>query len=173
MALLTQRHRDWGCWLVLPPQTSEVAWEWGGSLPGSFRSRALKMRTSADSRHSEGASLESGCSASSAHGTVCTEALTASYLQTFAFSEQSQERRLAGITLFPRMCLKFEVARQGISPSVCVCVRAVPCADEAEQQLSRLATSGCQLSADVRIFGAELKQEIGRQFHHSKATFHI
>ena len=36
MALLAQRHRDWGCLLVLPPQTSHVAWEWGGSLPGSF-----------------------------------------------------------------------------------------------------------------------------------------
>jgi len=29
MALLNQRHRDWGCLLVLPPQTSNVAWEWG------------------------------------------------------------------------------------------------------------------------------------------------
>jgi len=28
MALLTQRHRDWGSLLVLPPQTSNVAWEW-------------------------------------------------------------------------------------------------------------------------------------------------
>jgi len=25
MALLTQRHRDWGCLLVLPPQTSNVS----------------------------------------------------------------------------------------------------------------------------------------------------
>jgi len=31
-------------------------------------------------------------------------------------------------------------------------VRTVPWADEAEQQLSRLALSGCELSADVRIF---------------------
>ena len=29
MALLAERHRDWGCLLVLPPQTSNVAWEWG------------------------------------------------------------------------------------------------------------------------------------------------
>jgi len=28
MALLAQRHRDWGCFLVLPPQTSNVACEW-------------------------------------------------------------------------------------------------------------------------------------------------
>jgi len=27
MALLTQRHRDWGCLIVLPPKTSNVAWE--------------------------------------------------------------------------------------------------------------------------------------------------
>ena len=33
--------------------------------------------------------------------------------------------------------------------------------DEAEQQLSRLAPSACQLSADVRIFGAGLQKEPG------------
>jgi len=37
-------------------------------------------------------------------------------------------------------------------------VRAVPCVDEAEQQLSRLALSGCELSADVRVFGACLPE---------------
>ena len=50
-----------------------------------------------------------------------------------------------------------EGARQGSSPSLCASVRAVPCADEAEQQLSRLALSACPLSADVRIFGAGLQ----------------
>jgi len=44
------------------------------SLSGSFHSPALKMRTSADSWQPEGASLESCCSASSAHGTARTEA---------------------------------------------------------------------------------------------------
>ena len=34
MALLAQRHRDWRCLLVLPIQTSNVAWEWGWSLAG-------------------------------------------------------------------------------------------------------------------------------------------
>jgi len=29
MALLAQRHRDWGGLLVLPPPTSKVAYEWG------------------------------------------------------------------------------------------------------------------------------------------------
>ena len=56
MALLAQRHRDWGCLLVLPPQTSNVFW---GSLRGSFHSRAPKMRTSPNISHSAGASLES------------------------------------------------------------------------------------------------------------------
>ena len=54
------------------------------------------------------------------------------------------------------LSLKFEVAREASSPSLCASVRAVPWADEAEQQLSRLDLSGCKLSADVRIFGAVL-----------------
>jgi len=74
MALLTQRHRDLGCLLVLPPQTSEVSQDWRGSVSGSFRSPDLKMRTSAASWQPEGASLESCCSFSSAHGTAHTEA---------------------------------------------------------------------------------------------------
>jgi len=53
------------------------------------------------------------------------------------------------------------VARQASSPSLCASVRTVPWADKAEQQLSRLAPSGCQLSADVRIYGAELGKEPG------------
>jgi len=57
MALLAQRNRDWGCLLVLPPQTSDVTWG-SGSLAGSFRRPALKMRTSADSSQAEGASLK-------------------------------------------------------------------------------------------------------------------
>jgi len=46
----------------------------GGSLPSSFPSPAPKMRRSADSWQPEGASLESCCSASSAHGTARTKA---------------------------------------------------------------------------------------------------
>ena len=56
----------------------------------------------------------------------------------------------------PKLLLKFEVARQASSPSLCASVRAVPWADEAELKLSRLVPYGCQLSADVRIFGAWL-----------------
>jgi len=73
MALFAQRHRDWGCLLVLPPQTSNVSWE-RVYLPGSFCSPAPKMRMSAGSLQAEGASLERCCSASSAHGTVRIEA---------------------------------------------------------------------------------------------------
>jgi len=65
MALLAQRHRDWGCLLVLPHQTSNVALEWGWCLPGSFLSSGAKMRRSADSCQPEGACLESCSSASS------------------------------------------------------------------------------------------------------------
>jgi len=50
----------------------------------------------------------------------------------------------------------FEVVRQASSPSLCASVRAVPWADEAEQQLFRLAVSVCDLSADVHVFGAGL-----------------
>jgi len=57
-------------------------------------------------------------------------------------------------TSIPRLRLKFEVARQASSLYLCASVQAVPWADEAEQQLSRLAPSSCEVSADVRIVGA-------------------
>jgi len=71
MALLAQRHRDWGCLLVLPPQTSKVA---SVVHDGRLQHPAPKMRTSADSSQAERASLESCCSASSAQATARTEA---------------------------------------------------------------------------------------------------
>ena len=58
----------------------------------------------------------------------------------------------------PKIRLKFEVVRQESSPSLCASVRAVPWADEAEQQLSRLALSACELSADIHILGAGLPE---------------
>jgi len=58
----------------------------------------------------------------------------------------------------PKIYLKFEGARQANSPRLCASVRAVPWADEAEQQLSRLALSGCELSADVRVFRVGLPE---------------
>ena len=54
--------------------------------------------------------------------------------------------------------LKFEVARQASSPSLCASVRAVPWAHEAEKQLSMLAFSACELFADVRIFATGLPE---------------
>jgi len=83
--------------------------------------------------------------------------LDGNYLETFAFSEYCCWRKPAGPPI-PGIRLKFEVARQGSSPSLCASVRAVTWADEVEQQLSRLATSGCQLPADVCISGAGLPE---------------
>jgi len=61
----------------------------------------------------------------------------------------------------PKIRLEFKGAKQASSPSLCASVQAVPWADEAEQQLSRIAISGCHLSADVRIFGAVLPEAYG------------
>jgi len=36
MDLLAQRHRDWNYLLVFPPQTSNLAWEWGGACQAPF-----------------------------------------------------------------------------------------------------------------------------------------
>ena len=71
MALLAQRHRHWGCLLVLPLKLQKhLRW----SVPGACTIPAPKRQTSADSSQPESASLESCCSASSTHGTACTEA---------------------------------------------------------------------------------------------------
>jgi len=108
MALLAQRHRDWGCLLVLPPQKSNVAWEWVGSLPGSFRSPATKMRTSADIWQPEGAILESCCSASSAHGTARTEAQRLELLACLATSNFKRSLGMGGVLarLLSQPCYK-------------------------------------------------------------------
>ena len=76
--------------------------------------------------------------------------------------EQGCERSLAVNTLILRLRLKFEVARQASNPSLSASARAVPWADEAEQQFSRLAPSDCQLSADVTFFAAALRQAPAR-----------
>jgi len=57
-----------------------------GSVPGACGRTAAKMRTSADSWQAEGASLESCCSASSAHGTARTEAQRLGLLPCLATS---------------------------------------------------------------------------------------
>ena len=63
-------------------------------LLGSFRSPALEMRTSADSRQPEGASVESCCSASSAHGSARTEAQR---LGLLAYLATSNCKRILGM----------------------------------------------------------------------------
>jgi len=47
----------------------------------------------------------------------------------------------------------------------------MPWAEVTEQQLSRLAISGCQLSADVRIFTARLWQEPEANHPYCQVTF--
>jgi len=84
----------------------------------------------------------------------------------FALSEQGCQSILAGAPPNLKLRVKFEVARQASSPSLGASVRAVQWADEAEQQLSRIPPSGCHLSADVRIFGARLRKEPGRDTPH-------
>jgi len=93
MTLLVQSHRDWSCLLVLPPQTSNVAWEWV-CLPGSFGSSAPKKQTSAGSLQTEGASLENCCSASTAHGTARIEA---ERLKLLACLATSNFKRILGM----------------------------------------------------------------------------
>jgi len=69
MVLLAQRHRDWGCFLVLPPQASNVAL--------AVRAEDLRQPCSQSANvcrdlASVKASLQSCCSASSAHRTART-----------------------------------------------------------------------------------------------------
>jgi len=60
-----------------------------------------------------------------------------------------------------KITLKIEVARELGNPILCASVRAVPWAEEAEQQFSRLALSACELYADVCIFRAGLREAPG------------
>ena len=83
MALLAERQRDWSCLLVLPTQTSNVS---RGSVEDTSGSPAPNTQTSAASWQPEGASLESCCSASSAHGTARTEAQRLGLLACLATS---------------------------------------------------------------------------------------
>jgi len=67
--------------------TSNFKRSFGGFVPGAFSSPATKMPTCADSWQPEGASLESSCSASSAHGTARTEAQRLGLLSCLATSK--------------------------------------------------------------------------------------
>jgi len=76
------------------------------------------------------------------------------------FQSRAAKRARQGLPI-PRILWKFEVAREASSRSLCASVRAVLWADGVEQLLSRLAPSGCDLSADVRIFGAGMPEVPG------------
>jgi len=111
MALLAHRHRDWGCLLVLYPQTSNVAL---GVCAVASGSPALKMRTSAASSHPERASLESCCSASFSHGTARTEAQRLGVLA--CLTPSNFKSSLGGLCSGPpapllRKCKRLQVAR--------------------------------------------------------------
>ena len=96
--------------------------------------------------------------------------LAASYLQKFAFLEQACKRSMAGTPPISSLRWKFEVARQAGSPSLCASVRAVPWADDAKQQLSRLAPSAASY---LQTF-AFLEQLYWRaSARTTKATFEI
>jgi len=93
--------------------------------------------------------------------------LPASYLQTFAFQSRAAGGAGHGSS---NIRLKFEEARQASSPSLCASVRAVPWADEAEQQISGLAFPGCEVFVDVRILGAGCRR---RQARTLKFTYEV
>jgi len=85
------------------------------SMPGASGSPALKMRTSADSSQAERASLESCCSASSAHGTARTEAQSLGLLACLAPS--NFKRIFAGPCRAPpssllRKCERLQIVRR-------------------------------------------------------------
>jgi len=84
-------------------------------MPGSFRSPAPKMRTSADSWQAEGASLESCCSASSACGTARTEAQRLELLACLATS--NFKRSLVGSCPVPPAALLQKCERLQIAGS--------------------------------------------------------
>jgi len=84
----------------------------------------------------------------------------------------SWDRRRPAQSPIPGLRWKFEVARQASSLSLCASVRAVPWADEAEQQLCRLAHCGCKLSGDVHIFGAGLLEATETK-PHPGTTFEV
>jgi len=77
-------------------------------------SPALKMRMSADSSQAERSSLESCCSASSAHGTACTEAQRLGLLACLApsnFKRSFGGMCRAPLSILLRKCERLQIAR--------------------------------------------------------------
>jgi len=87
----------------------------GGCLPDSNCSPAPKIRMSADSWQPEGASLESCCSASSAHGTARIEAQRLELLACLATSNFKSKLGMVGACQTPlaallRRCERLQIA---------------------------------------------------------------
>ena len=93
------------CLLVLPPPTSNA---YLGVRAKGSGSPAPKMLTSADSSLPERASLESCCSASSAHGTVRTETQRLGLLACLATSNFKRILRGPCWALFAALLPKHE-----------------------------------------------------------------
>jgi len=123
MALLAQRHRDWGCLLVLPPATSNVYF---GVRAWHPYSRALKMRTSSDRLQPERASLESCCSPSSAHCTARTEAQRLGLLASLPLQTSNLDRgSVPGVSGSPDLKMRTSADRsQPERPSLESCCSA-------------------------------------------------
>jgi len=104
------------------------------------------------------------CASSAMSRCGWAKALQASPFWLPAICRPSHSRSRAALGALheqPKLRLKLEVARQARITSLCASVRPVPWADQAKKQLSRLASSGRQLFADVRILGAGLRKEPG------------
>ena len=94
------------CHLKLPM----ILW---GSVPGASVSPALKIRTSADSWQAEGVSLQSCCSASSAHGTARTEGQRLGLLACLATSNIKSS---PGMGVVPARLLRSPASKMQTSP---------------------------------------------------------
>jgi len=124
-----------------PKSTFEV---WGGKRRKQPQSLCL-CTSSAMGRWGRATALQSSCF----------------WLRSICRRSHFQSRAARGARHKPTdLHLKLEGEIQASSPSLCASVQAVPWADEAEQQLSMLALSGCELSADVRIFRAGLPESL-------------
>ena len=77
--------------------TSNFKCRFGGPCQSPSSSPAPKMRTSADSWQPQGTSLECCCSASSAHGTACTEAQRLRLLACLATSNFKRNLGMIGV----------------------------------------------------------------------------
>ena len=109
----SHRGRETGAACLSCPLKLETLLRW--SVPGACGSPAAKMRTSADSSQAERASLESCCSASSAHGTALTEAQRLGLLACLVSS--NFKRSLGGPCRAPpaallRKCKRLQIARR-------------------------------------------------------------